>query len=132
MLRTYSGAMLATRAAASLSAFIAACSGRLLSSNDRRGIRPEQLQKRCALAQLRECCGNWGIVAMTVEVDEEQVLPQPGARRTRFEPRHAHAVLGQRLEQRIHRTRPVLRRHHERGLIPARGGHVVLTQHPEA
>jgi hypothetical protein len=69
---------------------------------------------------------------MAFEIDEKQVLPQAGAGRARFQPVHADPVSGQRLEQRVHGARPVLRRHHQRRFIVARTGDRMPTQHPEA
>src|SRR5438067_12166529 len=76
MRRTYSGAMVATRAPASFSAFIAKSIEQLGPSGDRDGIRTEELQERCALAQLGERSGDGRVVAVTVEIDEKQILPQ--------------------------------------------------------
>src|SRR6476469_10075616 len=74
-------------------------------SGERSGVRAQQLEERRALAELGERSGDGRVLAVPGEVHEEQVFPQAGARRARLEARHRHAVLRERLEQRMDRAR---------------------------
>ena len=105
---------------------------RLTEFTTRGGIRSQQLQERRALRAARPARRPPARRPMAVEVDEEQVLPQAGARRPRFEPRHADAVPGERLEQRVHGARAVLRRHHQRRFVAPGRRDAVPAEHPEA
>src|SRR6202158_2555269 len=95
------------------------------------GIRSEELQEWRALAQLRERRGNRSFFLVALEVDEKQVFPKAGARRTGFEPAHADAVFRQRLQQRMYCARTVVGRHHQRGLIATGWRGAVAAQNPE-
>ena len=68
---------------------------------------------------------------MALEIDEKEVLPQTGARRPGFEAAHADAVFRQRFQKRVHGTRTVVRRHHQRRLIATRWRGAMPAQDPE-
>ena len=95
------------------------------------GYEPSSFRNGALRTQLRQRRGDGGIFAMAEHVDEEQVFPQPGPRRTRLDPRHRNAVPCKRLEQRVHRTGPVRRGHHERRLVAPGRRHALPAEHPE-
>src|SRR5512134_2511657 len=90
-----------------------------------RRVRSQDLEIRREPLQLAERPGHRLVLLVAFDVDEEYVFPQRGpdlrnsARGTRFDARHADAVLRERSEQRVHRARPVLGRHDERRAVPA-------------
>ena len=69
---------------------------------------------------------------MADDIDVEQVLPLTGARRTRFDATHRHAVRSEGGDQVMHRTRPVMRRQHQRGTVTSAGAWQAIAQHQKA
>src|SRR6185437_5993876 len=68
------------------------------------GIGAEYAKQRGAALQRLERAGDVRLLGMTVDVDEEDVVPFAPVRRTRLDARHAYAVLRQRLEQPVERA----------------------------
>src|ERR1700720_569831 len=134
MRRTYSGESMDRSPTLVAAASFTGAGCRRFTIDDSRhcgGIRSEELQEWRALAQLRERRGNRPFLLMALEVDEKQIFPKAGARRTGFEPAHADPVFRQRLQQRMYGTRTVVRRHHQRGLIATGWCGAVVAQDPE-
>src|ERR1700682_4522325 len=103
MRRTYSGESVDRSPTLIAAVSLAGADCRRFTIEDSRycgGRRSEELQEWRTLAQLGERRGDRSFLLMTLEVDEKQVLPKAGSRRTGFEPAHAEAVFRQRLQAR--------------------------------
>src|SRR5258706_8249784 len=80
--RTYSGASAAGPTTGS-PAFIVRLQrdSRAGASRERDRVRAQQLEKRRARPEFAQRRGNRGLFLVAFEIDEKQILPQPGARR---------------------------------------------------
>src|SRR4051812_40390394 len=77
------------------------------ASGNRSRVRTQHAEQRRALLEPRERLRHVRIVRVTVDVEEEHVVPLLAARWPRLDARQAHLVLGERLEQAVERARRV-------------------------